>query len=125
MDDTEGELGMMPAAFASFVEKALLCVMSRVALESLFDAERLDRLFERTARRQYHRELLFSQVTELMLSVVLRVEDSVHSAFRARADALGVSDQAVYDKLRCQELAISEGLVADSGERLTPVIDTL
>ena len=57
-------------------------------------------MFEQTAERQYHRELLFSQVTELMLSVVLRVEDSVHSAFKARKDSLGVSDQAVYDKLR-------------------------
>jgi len=53
---------MMPAAFASFVKKAPLCVMSRIALEGLFDSERLDQLFERTAQRQYHRELLFSQV---------------------------------------------------------------
>jgi hypothetical protein len=116
---------MMPAAFASFVKKAPLCVMARIALENLFEPERLDRLFERTAERQYHRELLFSQVSELMLSVVLRVEDSVHSAFKARKDALGVSDQAVYDKLRCQELGVSEALVADSAERLTPVINKL
>jgi Transposase DDE domain len=116
---------MMPAAFAPFVKKAPLCVMSRIALENLFDPERLDRLFKKTAERQYHRELLFSQVTELMLSVVLRVEDSVHSAYKARKDSLGVSDQAVYDKLRCQELAISEALVADSAKRLTPVIDKL
>jgi IS4 transposase len=116
---------MMPAAFVPFVKKTPLCVMSRIALENLFDPERLDRLFEQTAKRQYHRELLFSQVTELMLSVVLRVEDSVHSAYKERIDALGVSDQAVYDKLRCQELAISEALVADSAKRLTPVIDKL
>ena len=116
---------MMPAAFEPFVKKAPLCVMSRIALEGLFDPQRLDRLFERTAKRQYPRELLFSQVAELMLSVVLRVDDSVHSSYGARKKALGVSDQAVYDKLRCQELGISEALVADSAERLTPVIDTL
>lgn len=116
---------MMPAAFASFVKKSPLCVMARIALESLFDPARLDRLFARTAQRQYHRELLFSQVSELMLSVVLRVEDSVHSAYRARKAALGVSDQAVYDKLRCQELGVSEAVVADSAQRLTPVIDQL
>ena len=60
-----------------------------------------------------------------MTAVVLRVEDSVHAAFRSRREALGVSDQAVYDKLRRQELAVSEGLVADSAKRLTPVIDAL
>jgi hypothetical protein len=116
---------MMPAAFESFATKAPLCVMSRVALENLFDPDRLDRLFERTAKRQYHRELLFSEVAELMLSVVLRVEDSVHSAYKARKESLGVSDQSVYNKLRCQELGISEALVADSAKRLTPVIDKL
>lgn len=116
---------MMPAAFVAFIKKTPLCVMSRIALESLFDSKRLDRLFERTAERQYQRELPFSQVSELMLSVVLRVEESVHSAFKARKETLSVSDQAVYDKLRCQELAVSEALVADSAERLTPVIGKL
>jgi IS4 transposase len=116
---------MMPAAFEPFLKKTPLCVMSRMALESLFDPSRLNRLFERTAHRQYHKDLLFSQVTELMMSVVLRVEDSVFAAYGSRKESLGVSDQAVYDKLRCQELRISEALVADSARRLTPVIDAL
>ena len=108
---------MLPAAFELLVTKAPLRVMARLALEGLFDPDRLDRLFERTAKRQYHRELLFSQVAERMLSVVPRVEDCVHSAYGARKESLGVSDQAVYDMLRCQELGISEALVADSAER--------
>ena len=116
---------MMPAAFDSFIEKAPLCVMARMTLESLFDADRLDQLFESTARRQYHRQLLFSQIVELMMSVVLRADKSVLAAFRKRADRLGVSDEAVYQKLQCQELSISEALVKDSAERLTPVIAAL
>jgi Transposase DDE domain len=116
---------MMPAAFDSFIEKAPLCVMARMTLESLFDADRLNQLFESTARRQYHRQLLFSQIVELMMSVVLRADKSVLAAFRKRADRLGVSDEAVYQKLQCQELSISEALVKDSAERLTPVIAAL
>jgi hypothetical protein len=116
---------MMPAAFDAFIEKAPLCVMARMTLESLFDERRLDHLFERTAQRQYHRELLFSQMVELMMSVVLRADKSVLAAYRKRADSLGVSDEAVYQKLQCQELRISEALVKDSAERLAPVIDAL
>ena len=116
---------MMPAAFHQFIEKAPLCVMARVTLESLFDEGRLNELFEATAQRQYHRELMFSQVVELMMSFVLRADKSVLAAYRKRADRLGVSDEAVYQKLQCQELSISEALVKDSAQRLTPVIDAL
>ena len=116
---------MMPAVFHAFIERAPLCVMARITLESLFDEERLNQLFESTAQRQYHHELLFSQIVELMMSVVLRADKSVLAAYRKRADSLRVSDEAVYQKLKCQELGVSEALVRDSAERLTPVIDKL
>jgi IS4 transposase len=96
-----------------------------MTLESLFDADRLDTLFRDTAERQYEKELLFSQLLELMLSVVLRVDPSVHAAYKKRADKLPVSDQAVYDKLQCMELGVSAALVEDSATRLEPVIDAL
>ena len=36
----------MPAVFDQFIEKAPLCVMARITLESLFDDKRLDQLFD-------------------------------------------------------------------------------
>lgn len=99
--------------------------MARLTLENLFEPERLDRLFNDTAQRQYEKELLFSQVTELMMSVVLRVDGSVHGAYRKRKDILNVTDQAIYDKLQCMELGVSAALVHDSARYLTPVIDLL
>jgi hypothetical protein len=116
---------MLPTAFAPFLEKAPLCVMTRVALESLFLPQRLDALFHARAHRQYHKELLFSQLVELMMSVVLRVDASVHAAYRRRAADLPVSDQAIYDKLRCLELGLSAALVEDSAAQVRPVIDAL
>jgi hypothetical protein len=116
---------MMPAAFSPFVEKAPLCVMTRLTLETLFCPERLDKMFLDVAQRQYHKELLFSQVMELMLSVVLRVDASVHAAYQKRKEDLPVSDQAIYDKLRCMELGLSAALVADSAAQVRPVIDAL
>jgi hypothetical protein len=99
--------------------------MTRLTLETLFRPERLDTLFRATAQVQYQRELLFSQVVELMFSVVLRVHPTVHAAYRKRKADLPVSDQALYDKLRGMELGVSAALVADSAQRLVPVIDAL
>jgi hypothetical protein len=116
---------MIPAAFDPFLKEAPLCVMTRLSLECLFRPERLDTLFRNTTQRQYEKELLFSQVVELMMSVVLRVNPSVHAAYQKRASVLPVSDQALYDKLRCMELDVSAALVADSASQIGPVIGAL
>jgi hypothetical protein len=116
---------MIAAAFAPFLKEAPLCVMTRLTLESLFLPDRLDALFRETAQRQYQKELLFSELVELMMSVVLRVDPSVHAAYKKRSDLLSVSDQAIYDKLQCMELSVSGALVEDSATRLAPVIDAL
>ena len=116
---------MIPAAFEPFLEEAPLCVMTRLTLESLFDPNRLDALFRDTAQRQYEQELLFSQVVELMTSVVLRVHPSVLAAYKKRKSQLTVSDQAVYDKLQCMEVGVSEALVADSAIQVAPLLKAL
>jgi hypothetical protein len=88
--------------------------MARAVLENLFRPERLDALFERTARNQHHRPLLFAAVVELMPAVVLGVEPTVDAADRRRRPALPVSDQAVDDKLDGRELGLSAALVRDA-----------
>jgi len=116
---------MMPTGFAPFVKQAPFCVMTRLTLERLFLPKRLDALFEKVAQRQYHRELLFSQVMELMMAVVLRVDETVHAAYRKREEKLPVCDQAIYDKLQCMELGISSALVTDSASEAGAVIDAM
>lgn len=116
---------MLPPSFEPFVKAAPFCVMARAALEGLFSPARLDELFERTAQRQYTRELLFSQLVQLMTAVVLRQQPSVYAAYRNKVADITVSDQAVYDKLDHLELGVSAALVRDSALRLAPVIDEL
>jgi hypothetical protein len=116
---------MVPAAFEPFVKAAPFCVLARAALEGLFHPSRLNQLFDDTARKQYTRELLFSQLVELMSAVVLRQQPSVRAAYRKGVGNISVSDQAVYDKLDGLELAVSAALVNDSAARLAPVIDRL
>ena len=116
---------MLPTAFEPFLKEAPFCVMARASLESLFSPERLDELFERTAEVQYTRELLFSQLVELMTAVVLRQQPSVRAAYLKGVGTIGVSNQAVYDKLDGVELGVSAALVRDSAQRIAPVIGAL
>jgi hypothetical protein len=116
---------MLPASFEPFLKAAPFCVMAQATLESLFCPARLDALFATTAQKQYTRELLFSQLVELMTAVVLQQQPSVLAAYRKGVGNVSVSDQSVYNKLDGMELAISAALVHDSAHRLGPVIDAL
>jgi len=111
--------------FQPFIEERPICVMARGVLENLLHPERINELFERTAEVQYTRELAFSSVVDLMGQVVLGVQPSVHAAYQAQAEKIGVSDQAVYDKLNHVEPAVSAELVRDSARQAAAVIRAL
>jgi len=116
---------MLPKAFQQFVEQRPICVMAQAVLENFFQPRRLDALFDRTAEKQYQRTLLFSALVDLMSAVVLGIEPSVYAGYRLRKKRLGVSDQAVYDKLNSLELGVSAALVDDSAQQAAAVIDAL
>ena len=93
--------------FERFAQQSPVTVMARAALEHALSPQAIDALFERTAQRQYTRTLLFSSVVDLMGTVVARIQPAVNAAYRAKADALGVSLRAVYDKLERIEPGLS------------------
>src|SRR6516164_1651770 len=111
--------------FEPFVEQRPICVMARGVLEHLFNAERIDALFARTAKVQYTRAVLFSSVVDLMGQVVLGIQPSVHAAYQAQADQLGVSDQAIYDKMKPPRSKLRgirrKGLVGETPRFLPPL----
>src|SRR6478735_9816747 len=108
--------------FERFAPQSPVTVMARAALEHALAPEAIDSLFERTAQRQYTRTLLFSSVVDLMGAVVAKVQPAVNAAYRARAESLGVSLRAVYDKLDRTEPGISAELVRHTARTLGPVI---
>jgi len=111
--------------FKPFVEQRPVCVMARMVLENLFNPQRLDALFKRTAKTQYTRELAFSTTVDLMGQVVLGISPSVHAAWQAQAQRLGVSDQSVYNKLNGLEPEVSAELVRDSAREAKALIEAL
>lgn len=116
---------LLDTIFAPFVKERPICVMARAVLERLLDAQRLDDLFACTAERQYTRELMFSSMVQMMSEVVLGVHPSVHAAYKANPETIGVSTTALYNKLDRVETGVSAALVRDSAELAEPVVKAL
>jgi hypothetical protein len=117
---------MLPAQILDrFVERCPAVVMVRASLERLLRPERLDQIFLASAQRQYTKQLLFSQLVTLMATVATRTHASVHSAYLAMKDRLGVSPAALYDKLNLSELGISQALVRETAADAARVIDAM
>src|SRR3954465_12249902 len=99
--------------------------MARAALAPALSPQAIDALFDRTAERQYTRTLLFSSVVDLMGAVVAKIRPAVNAAYRAKAESLGVSLRAVYDKLERLEPGLSAELVRHTARTLNPVVTAM
>jgi|SRR5580658_7207386 hypothetical protein len=99
--------------------------MARAALERMLAASSLDELFRTHATVQYERDLLFSQLVEVIARVVTRVDRSVLRAVESLREVLTVSDEAVYQKLRGVETHVSEAIVRYSFREAARVLEQL
>ena len=116
---------MLDEAFGLFVKAAPATVLIRGVLENIFSAQRLNGIFEDAAQVQYTRELAFSSVVRLMSQVVMRIQPSVHAAYKQQAEDLGVSAKCVYDKLDGIEPGVSQELLRRTGREMELVIQTM
>jgi Transposase DDE domain len=117
---------MLPTAILDrFVERCPAVVMVRATLERLLGPERLDQIFESARQRQYSKQLLFSQVVAVMAAVATRTRTSVHAAYQAMKDQLGVSPAALYDKLNHIEPEVCSVLVRETAGDAAKVIDAM
>ena len=116
---------MMGEVFERFISESPLTVMLRILLEKSLPASEVDQLFEDYAQRQYHRELLFSTVVNLMSLVVCGISASVNAAYQSKTKGIRVSIQSVYNKLNGLEPPIVEALVRHGVSKAKPLIDEL
>lgn len=116
---------LLSSLFDNFVEKKPFCVMARAGLERMLAAAPLDELFRSHCSVQYERNLLFSQLIEVIARVVTRVDRSVNRAVGALRDVLTVSDEAVYQKLRGVETGVSQAVVRYSFREAAGVLKQL
>jgi len=106
-----------------FESKSPICLMARAAMENVFSAERLDSMFENTAERQENKALMFSSVADIMGLVACKIQPSVHAAYQAKKEELGVTVKALYDKLQRMESNISRHMVRETASRMEEIIE--
>jgi hypothetical protein len=113
---------LLGQVFERFVKETPVSVMVRGLLEKALCPKALDELFERSAKTQYTRELLFSTVVNLMSLVVCGVHPSVHAAHQASVEEIGVSVTSVYNKINGIEPSTSGELVREIAGQMEATI---
>jgi hypothetical protein len=116
---------ILGAAYERFAIATPVAVMARAAIERCLSPQAIDQLFHQTSHRQYTLELFFSTTFKVLAEVVLNVHRSVHSSWQARAEQIGVSVGALYDKLANTEPQVSAAVVRHSGRELGRVLQHL
>jgi hypothetical protein len=109
-------------AFEQFVKDTSVCVMIRGCLEYALSEKFVNEIFETTACRQYTRDLLFSDVVDVMGSVVCQVFPSVRAAYQKQADRFSVSRRALCDKINLVEPRVTRQLVKQTTAQMQPVV---
>jgi hypothetical protein len=94
------EAVMLGKVLERLVDHSPISVMVRGTLARVLGADPLDLWYERTARKQSPRDLVFSTIYDLMSPVVFRLQPSVHAAYRAQEAQVGTSVVSVYNKLQ-------------------------
>lgn len=111
--------------FDLFLNESPVTVMFRATMENIFAANRLNAVFHEAAAQQYEDELLFSTCVDLLGLAVARIHRSVNSAYEKNKERVGVTIQAVYQKLARIEPAISQRMVEETACRLKEVLHAM
>jgi Transposase DDE domain len=106
-----------------------LGVMVRGIMESLLDAEVLEKLLQEHAPEQYTLELTIDALVGLLIQVSAGHRASVFAAYTADQAAttptISTSYQALYGKLGRMDPKLSEAIVRFCAEKLRPVLEKL
>ena len=116
---------MLSPIFEKFVEKSPISVMARGMMERVLNPSQLDQWFNKTAEQQYTKELMFSTVFDLVSQVVCGSQKSVHAAYQASTQEIGVSITSLYNKLNGIETNTSAELVRYAAQQVEPIIKKL
>ena len=118
----DGGRMVVSAILKRFMEQSPIPVMARSLLERVLTPAKLNNWFDKVAKRQYTRDLLFSSILELMSLVVMKSFPSVNAAYQSEKANIGVSIASVYNKLNCLEEKVLATLVRDTSQELSELI---
>ena len=113
---------MLVDVIKQFSKEAPAAMLFRGCFARVFSEERLDDIFRDNAERQVESDVLFSSLIHLLAPVVSGGKPSVHASYQEREEQLGVSKQAIYDKLKGVEPQVSSALVSAPATELGRVL---
>lgn len=105
-----------------FSKEAPAAMLFRGLFARTFSDEQMDQIFRDHKERQLESEIVFSSLIHLLTPVVSGGKPSVHASYQEREEQIGVSKQAVYDKLQGVEPAVSAALIRVPAIELGQVI---
>lgn len=105
-----------------FSKEAPVAMLFRGLFARVFSDERMDQVFRDYKERQIESPVVFSSLIHLLTPVVSGGKPSVHASYQEREEQLGVSKQAIYDKLQGVEPAVSGAMVKVPVAELTQVL---
>ena len=120
---------LIPMEILPHCAAAPLGVMVRGIMESLLDAEALEKLLQEYAPQQYTLELTIDALVSLLIQVSAGHRASVFAAYTAdqasMPPTISTSYQALYGKLGRMDPKLSEAIVRFCVEKLRPVLEKL
>lgn len=105
-----------------FAEEAPAATLFCGLAKRVSSPARLDELFRDHKQRQVEGPLLFSNLIHLLTPVVTSKSRTVSASHRTQETKIGVSRQAVYDKLQGVECSVSEALVRIPAVELADIL---
>ncbi len=115
----------LPDGFVPFAEGASCAVLTRMVAEWTLDREFLSLLFQQHAVTQYDREITLDQLVMVMLDVACGICPSVRAGFGKWKDQINASLSAFYTKLERMDPELGMALVAQTADRLRPLLQRL
>lgn len=116
---------MFDAVLQRFEVQAPIATMARATMANVLGPAQLDAIFRDAAVWQREGELLFSSVVGLLHLAVLKSKPSLHAAYQARHEELGVSVKSVYEKLAHVEQPVTRELVRQTSQGMRNVLEAL
>lgn len=116
---------MIDAVLNRFEVQAPVATMVRATMANVLAPKQLDAIFRDAAVRQREGELLFSTVVGLLHLAVLKTKPSLHAAYQAQHEEIGVSIRSVYEKVAQVELPVTRELVRRTASGMGAVLDAL
>lgn len=111
--------------FQAFVEASPVSVMIRGTLERILHPDAVEQVFRDHALSQYTWKISFAQCVQIMDAVVFKTQPSVGAWYATHGRTIEATRQAVYDKIKGVEPAVSAALVRHAGEALLRCIRTM